>query len=178
LSLHICYHCGVKLEVCPRCYSEDSKQPSCAHCAASGFLCAQHGTDWMGSVWCPPEHECLIDEWIKTNLNRGGRGEGLDAVDMPYHGEDELSYIAFICDFNSARPVFTDMDLNKAAWFLRCRNVAIEAGARVPNVLRGGPLPGAQEEPEQAPLAVSASVTARSSPSPSAPAVKRRWWQR
>lgn len=141
VNMYICYWCGEKLNDCPVCYNMDGRMETCSHCDRTGFLCSEHGTNWIGHVSCPPDHEAVIDNWISSNM-RGSRGEGLTLDDLPYRGEDELSYIAFIADLNAAMPErqFSNEGLATVAWLKRCRDLAIAAGGRRPNVLRAGPV--------------------------------------
>lgn len=179
MGMFICYYCGNEPTDCPVCWNMDDRQPTCTNCSATGFLCEEHGTDWMGSVWCPPEHEVIIDEWIHEGMNELDRGEGLTVASLPYRGEDELSYIVFICDLNASRPAFnlTHTGLCKQAWLKRCRDLAVDAGGRVPQYLRAGPLPGVVPDTDSTAVPQTTATQASVSAVASALPTKRRWWQ-
>lgn len=144
MSYSTCYWCGQSCQLCPECLSEDSKQPACIHCRATGYICREHEANWMGSVYCPPTHEPIIDTWITSIIrNSSDIDKVITVEDLPFSGRDELSYTAFICDLNAARSDLhlTDSGLRRAAILVQIRNLAVQAGGARPNILRSGDLP-------------------------------------
>ncbi|WP_203914061.1 hypothetical protein [Rhizocola hellebori] len=95
----------------------------------------------MGYVYCPPDLQPVIEAWVANRVDDPwDRGTDLSMESLPSRGEDELSYLAFLCDVNAARPElsFSDEGLARVAVFRRIRDLAIQAGGQKPNVIRGG----------------------------------------
>jgi hypothetical protein len=150
LGFYICYYCAKPTGVCPSCQSYPERQAACDECNRTGGLCATHGKDWLGSEPCPPDRARQIGDWVRVGMTTG---RFVGETDLPCDGEDELSYLAFICDVNAVSPGmgFTDATLRQEQWLVRCRNLAVEAGGRAPRVVRSYPLPTERTREESPP---------------------------
>jgi hypothetical protein len=144
MSTRSCYWCNVEVDICPVCFSEFTKMPTCPVCQGTGFLCpGEHGVRWQGSVPCPPEHEEEIDNWLRYHVREDPWQDPPTADSLPWRGNPEaLSYIAFMADFNVMNIFPLSSEATAAVrWLTACRNSAIQAGGNIPRVLRAGPLP-------------------------------------
>jgi hypothetical protein len=163
----LCYWCRETVIVCPKCLSEFGKMETCSSCETTGFLCpTDHGASWQGHVPCSPENEAAVDAWVRSVCRDPWDHEITES--LPFAGEETLSYLAFMADFNAYRRFpRTSEDLRAKVQLTRARDLAVRLGGREPNVLRAGPLGACAPE-----AAVSAP------PEPPVMIPRKKWWQR
>ncbi|MEW1907244.1 hypothetical protein AB0442_02150 [Kitasatospora sp. NPDC085895] len=172
--MQLCYWCKKEVTDCPRCNGifeqYGGKLETCLTCNKTGMVCLEHKGDWQGSVPCSSEISSTIDEWLEINM--WFTAESLKREDIPFSTREELSYLAFASDLRASQAdlAFIQQGLGALRWLIKCRNLAIEAGGREPDIMRAGPL----HEPEE--TSEPAHAPAGQHNSDRQPQKKWRWW--
>lgn len=132
-----CWWCKETCTVCSTCRGIWADIPNCQACSGTGYECPNGDDNWEGMFFSflgdPDSDE--IFQWILEHRNDDP--EAMTSEDIPYRERDDLGYLAFAVNTMGNRELgFDDAGLRRKRWYMHCLELAIDAGAERPEVMR------------------------------------------